>query len=110
MPLRDWDEANAVAEQTMSSDVEPFDANTIANAQDLLALCRIYCPTPEVVAKGYWSTLSISWPDFELEVFDDRIEVYRFGHQSAIDIWYEQHLPGQNFSVRFTDELPKLST
>lgn len=84
-----------------------FDVGTIGNARDLLQLCATCCPLPMDVAKGYWATLSISWPGFELEVFEDRIEVYRFRSDGGTDIWYESHSLGQAFSDRLLEELPR---
>ena len=35
--------------------------------------------------KGYWTTVLLWWDKFELEVFGDRVEVYRF-HDKDTDI------------------------
>jgi len=107
MLLLSWVQVEAAADRIMSGDGVIFDVSTIANAKDLLKLCRSHCSLPEVIAKGYWTTLSISWPKFELEVFEDRVEVYLFEVPSGTDIWYEPHSPGQDFSARFIDALPK---
>lgn len=48
------------------------------------------------------------WDKFELEIFEDRVEVYHFD-QPQLQVWYEQHTPGQEFSSRFLGELPKAS-
>jgi hypothetical protein len=108
MPLCDWKEVEAIAEAIMDVSVEPFDAETIANARDLLTICRGCCPVPVDVAKGYWSTLCLVWDKFELEVFGDRVEVCHL-EQPQLQVWYEQHIPGQDFSLRFFAELPKVS-
>jgi len=108
MPLRDWNEVETVAKEIMAVSVEPFDAETIANARDLLAICRGCCPVPDDVAKGYWSTLCLVWGNFELEVFEDRVEAYHL-EQPQLQVWYEQHIPGQEFSLQFLAELPKVS-
>jgi hypothetical protein len=107
MFFKDWDEVETVARQVMLASGETFDTGTICNAEDLLGLCRSQCPVPECVAKGYWTTLSVYWPGLEFEVFEDRIEVYRFKGNSSTDIWYEEHSSGQEFSARFLDELPR---
>jgi hypothetical protein len=61
------------------------------------------------VAKGYWSTISLSWPKFEIEVFEDRLEVYHFKDDGRTDIWYEMRKPGGAVSEKFPDELPTLA-
>jgi hypothetical protein len=84
---------------------EPFDVRTVANARDLLSLCRNRCSLPQGVAKGYWNTLSVSWPKFELEVFEDRVEVHQFKDRGGTQIWEEYHSSGQEFSARFIEQL-----
>jgi hypothetical protein len=80
----------------------------VANAGDLLKFCRAHCPIPDEVAKGYWSTISVSWPKFEIEVFESRLEIYDF-KDGETDIWHEEHIPRQNFSNRFLDQIPRLT-
>jgi hypothetical protein len=87
---------------------KPFDRDTIANAQDLLQTCRVGAPLPDSVGKGYWSTIVLSWPGFEIEVFDDRLEIYRFNEDRSTDIWYEEHRPQSAFSEKFLSELASL--
>lgn len=109
MPLQDWDGVEAEVGQVVNSGSGCFDAATVANVGDLMSVCRVCCPLPTEVAKGYWSTVSISWPEFEIEVFESRLEVYDFKEDGGTDIWYEEHTPGQQFSTRFLDELPRLT-
>jgi len=42
----------------------------------------------------------------EIEVFEDRLEVYRF--EPTFGVWYEDHKSGQPFSPSFEAELPRL--
>ena len=106
MKFQDWNAVEAEARTVMLASVEPFDAKTIENAQDLFAACRTRYPLPDGIGKGYWSTLLLWWATFELEVFEDRVEVYRFHHRST-EIWEEQHKPGENFSDHFLNELSR---
>ena len=109
MSKMSWDFVESEIKRIISEAQLPFDPDTIANAQDLLETCRLNAPLPVAVAKGYWSTISLSWPRFEIEVFDDRLEIYHFNDKST-DIWYEGHQPHESFSQRFLDELSALRT
>ncbi len=108
MPFKDWEEVATAAESVFSTSDEPFSRETIENARDVLAGCRCTSLLPNGVEKGYWSTLCLIWDKFELEIFEDRVEVYHFD-QPQLQVWYEQHTPGQEFSSRFLGELPKAS-
>lgn len=109
MEPRDWDEARSEVDRIVAESPEPFDPNTVANARELILICQDRCPLPTWVAKGYWSTVSLSWPKFEIEVFEDRLEVYHFNDDKSTDIWYEMHRPGGGFSEKFLGEMPKLA-
>ncbi|MGA8742902.1 MAG: hypothetical protein WB561_17075 [Terracidiphilus sp.] len=109
MQTRDWDEVRVEVHRIVEDSAEPFDHTTIANAQELIAVCAFYCPPPTDVSKGYWSTVSLSWPKFEIEVCEDRLEVYHFNDDKTTDIWYEMHEPGSAFSEKFLDELPRIA-
>ena len=102
-----WDEVRIKVDQVAEESPDPFDAGTIANVRDLLAVCHNRYPVPTSVAKGYWSTFSFSWGGFETEVFEDRLEVYHFNDQRS-EIWYEEHQPGESFSPRFLAEFAAL--
>jgi len=52
--------------------------------------------------------VSFSWEDFEIEVFGDRLEVYRFYDQRS-KIWYEEHRPGAAFTPKFLAEIAALA-
>jgi hypothetical protein len=110
MPFNDWDGVALAAESVFSTSAEPFSRETIENARDLLATCRCSSPVPDDVGRGYWSTLCLFWGEFkfELEVCSDHVEVYHL-EKPQLQVWYEQHTPGQEFSSRFLAELPKAS-
>jgi hypothetical protein len=88
-----------------------YDAHTIMNAYEFLDLLRRQnAPVPEI-GPGYWPTFSITWDtsgaeNLEIEVFKDRLEVYRF-FDGRTDIWNEPHLPGARFSPKLLAELPR---
>lgn len=108
MEPRDWDQVQVAADRVVAESSEPFDPRTVANARELISICRAQCPLPTWVAKGYWSTISLSWPKFEIEVFEDRFEVYHFNDGGSTDIWYEMREPSGSFSERFLNELPRI--
>ena len=88
-----------------------FESETIAQVRDFLRLIRGRCPVPKV-AKGYWSTISFYWDEtvggpIEVEVFADRLEVYRFFDQRT-DIRHTAHAPGEAFPSEFVSGLPLL--
>jgi hypothetical protein len=109
MLFENWDAVETAVGQVADAVPGSFAVNTIANARDLLNLCRASCPLPVEVQKGYWNTISISWPQFEIEVFESRLEIYDFKADGGTDIWYEEHTPRAMFSARFLDELPRLT-
>ena len=104
-----WDLIEKKIERIVSDAQQQFDPNTIANARDLVETCRTTTSLPDSVTKGYWNTISLSWPKFEIEVFEDRLEVYHFNDGST-DIWYEMHESSGPFSEKFLDELRRLAT
>ena len=93
-----------------SSLLEHFDPNTIANAFEVVSACEPRTRLPSGVKKGYWPTVSLWWEGFELEVFEDRVEVYRFRSDGGTDIWYEEHSSTGSFTPRFLEELQRLAT
>ena len=114
LELNDWDGVETEINRIIAESPEPFTPETIANVRDLIGLVRDRCPIPGV-AKGYWSTVQVGWEPWpsgpshglEIEVFDDRFEVYRFYDQRT-DIWDEPHVGGEAFSPAFLAELPWL--
>jgi hypothetical protein len=104
----DWDQVLVSVDQLVASSPEPFSTNTVANAHDFLAVCVVGTPVPTSVTKGYWETVSFSWETFEVEVFEDRLEVYRFYNQRS-EIWYEEDQPGAAFTPKFLAEIAALT-
>jgi len=87
---------------------EPVTEATLANVNDLLAVCRATVRPPDLVARGYEPTICIAWGNLEVEVFADRVEVYRF-FEGRTDIWDEEHQPGDAFSNRLMAELASVN-
>ena len=106
--MDDWQGIEQRIVEILHESPERFDPNTIANLHDLVSLARERCPPPKALAKGYWSTFIVAWDKVELEVFEDRIEVYPHS-DGAMDIRYEAHSPRSTFSAEFIAELPMLS-
>ena len=105
--MGDWDAIETQMGKLFETSFELFDSNIVGNMRDLPTACRIRCPLPDGMKKGYWSTVVIWWSNFEIEVFEDHLEIYRF-HDRSTEIWYEEHTPGQTFSPKFLAELPLL--
>lgn len=101
-----WDAIEAAVAQAISTSPEPFAPATIANAGDFVRACRLRCPIPEGVAKGYWTTIRIWWKQLEVEVFDDRYELYQF-IQGNTRIAHFEHAQGAELPQEFIDQLPK---
>jgi hypothetical protein len=106
--FENWDAVDREIDRLIANSAETFDSNTTANTKDLLTLCQARCPLPEGVAKGYWSTIRLWWGNFEIEVFEDRYELYRFFDQKT-DIEYVGHMPSRTFSPGFLAQLPSLT-
>jgi hypothetical protein len=107
--VSDWSDVEAEIKRIIASSREPFDPDTIAQVADLMSFMRPRCPVPEV-AKGYWSTIRFMWDNampgpLEIEVFGDRLEVYRF-FNGRTDIQHVAHVPGAPFSAELAAELP----
>ena len=102
-----WDGVAAEINRIVSQATEPFDAETLGNVRDLMAVLRDRCPTPDAVDKGYWSTVCFTWGNFQIEVFSDHLEGNRFYDQRT-DIWHDDHMPGEAFSQRVLTELAAL--
>jgi len=103
-----WDSVRLAVDSVVSGPLEHFEPSTVANVLDVLSACERRTKIPEGVKKGYWTTVVLWWDKFELEVFGDRVEVYRF-HDKGSDIWYEGHMPGESFTPRFLAELNTLA-
>jgi hypothetical protein len=102
----DRDAVEARVVRIVAESPKPFDAETIAQIQDFLSYLRGRTTIPEV-AKGYWSTLRVMWvkDKFEIEVFGDRLELYRF-HDQRTDMRNVFHVPGEPFAMDLNAELP----
>src|SRR5258708_124124 len=103
-----WNSVQIDVDQIVATSPDSFDRNTIANVRDLLAVCRNESPVPMDVAKGDGNAVWFCWHKFEIEVFEDRLEIYHFYDQRS-DIWYGEHRPGDSFTPRFLAELAALS-
>jgi hypothetical protein len=75
-------------------------------------LCGAIALFPKIT-KGYWETIILSWDiqpkGFEVEVFGDRLELYRFDDRRT-DIKNVAHRAGEAFPTTLLAELPKAST
>jgi hypothetical protein len=109
MPETDWDTIEKDIDRFVRESKEPFAPTTLANTQDLIKVCRA-CHVLPSVSKGYWSTVCFSWAGFQIEVFDESFEVYHFNRGKGLDVWYEEHRPGEPFSNKFLDELKAASS
>ena len=81
------------------------------NLDELLLVIRSTNRPAPAVSSGYWATFCLTWEieearNLQIEVFDDRYEIYRF-FDGKTDIWSELHVPGEPLSAAFTSELPK---
>jgi hypothetical protein len=103
-----WDSVRLAIDSVFSSEFEHFEPNTVANVLDVFSACEGRTRTPDGVKKGYRRTMILWWDKLQLEVFEDRVEVYRF-HDTSTDIWYEEHKPGKPFTPRFLAELNTLT-
>ena len=74
-----WKSVEEAVARVVSETSDSFDPATLANVHDLVQACRGLCAAPDETAKGYWSTICLSWEGLEIEVFQDRYEFYRFG-------------------------------
>jgi hypothetical protein len=107
--MNDWPAVEAEIERIISAETqEPFTPETIAQARDFLQAVRDRCPLPNVLCKGYWSTIIFSWSGrLDIEIFADRVETYRF-HPGRTDIRHFAHAPGEPFPPELMNELPAI--
>ena len=68
--------AGALVERVATEAAIP--ARTVAHARSLIAHATGCWPAPEAVQPGYWPTLCLTWPALEIDIHDDRFELYRF--------------------------------
>jgi hypothetical protein len=109
--VSDWAAIEAQIDGIVQRSGGAFALETVAQVRDFLQLIRGRCRVPRV-SKGYWNTISFAWDEtvggpIEVEVFKDRLEVYRFFNQRT-DIRHTVHAPGEPFPQEFVNELPLL--
>jgi hypothetical protein len=104
----EWEPVARAVGQAIEFSPEPFSSATIANVHEFISACRISCPTPDGVAKGYWSTIRIWWKGLEIEVFDDHYELYRFGQGGTV-IEHFNHTPGTELPPDLMIKLTKIT-
>ncbi len=110
MGIVDWSGVKRTVAEVVAARPDEYAASVVRNLDDLLAyIQRSNRPAPSILP-GYWPTFLVEWEaeeakNLQIEVFDDRYEVYRF-FNGRTDIWYEPHAHGDTFSDRFIAELP----
>lgn len=90
--FRDWEEIELATRSLFTENPSLFDSATIRNVHDFLRRASRSCPLPDGTCKGYWNTIRILWKNAEVEIFDDRYELYLFA-QGKADISYFDHQP-----------------
>ena len=106
--FQNWGEVEQSVAQAIAGSSVPFDPATVSNTHDFLGLICARCPLPESAGKGYWGTICISWTDVEVEIFDDRYELYQFtdGHT---DIEYFDRVLGSDVPADLLNKLPPIA-
>lgn len=99
-----WDDVIARLDCIVAQAPEPFEQDTIDNGRELIHYLRERFAPPDAFDKGYWSTFSLVWDNFEIEVFGERFETYRF-FEGATDILHFSHRPGEPFPPEFLAQL-----
>lgn len=106
----DWaDLAKAVA-TIVDERPDEYEPAVRQNLDELLLVIRSTNRPAPNVSPGYWPTFCLSWEaeearNLQIEVFEDRYEVYRF-FDGRTDVWYEPHAYGAPLSAAFLAELP----
>lgn len=106
----DWQAVDTAVSSCVGQRPGEYDSATLAVMSDLLAFMRSTGRAVPDVSTGYWPTFCLSFDtpgaeNLALEVFGDRVEVYRL-HEGRSDVWYEMHEPGGDFSEAFALEIP----
>jgi hypothetical protein len=104
--LQNWDAVWQAVARSIEDSPEPFVPATISNVRDLLRAIPKTCPIPVGTGRGYWSTIRIWWKEIEIEVFDDRYELYRFG-KSKTDVEHFERTPGTEIPPDLVRQLPR---
>lgn len=105
--LHSWEAVKLEITQIINSSSEPFDPATIQNAEKFIHICRDRVRTPIGVAKGYWSTICIVWDGIEVEILDDRYELYGFA-DGATSIEYFDAGTREDIPEKLIERLPCL--
>ncbi|WP_420479928.1 hypothetical protein [Brevundimonas sp. FT23028] len=105
-----WADVGQTVEDLVAERPDEYGSEVRAVMADLLALMERLDGARPYIGPGYWPTFVLNFdePGFEnlqLEVFGDRIEVYRFTDQ-LFDVREEKHVPGEGFSEAFIRDLP----
>jgi hypothetical protein len=106
----DWVRVEAEIAAIIAERPTEYGPGTRQNLAELLELLRATSRPAPSITPGYWPSFCVTWDakgteNLEIEVFDDRYEVYRF-FDGRTDIWYEHHAPGATMSSAFLSELP----
>jgi len=104
--LDSWGVVVAEFESIVAIADSGFSPETIAQARQFLDFASTHCSIPHGVCKGYWPTIRVSWetPAFEVEIFSDRLETYRF-RDGTTDIKHWDHAPGAPYIADLISEL-----
>ena len=108
----EWERVGRQRAEAIAGRPSEYDAVTIRNLDDLLALVRSAGGPAPQVGPGYWPTFSVGWENapeaenLEIEVFGDRYEVYRF-HDGRTDIGHYERAPGEPIPEAVVSELPR---
>jgi len=105
-----WERARREVESCIAERPSEYELATVAVMNDILELLRRTGRQAPNIWPGYWPTFCVDWDlpgaeNLKLEVFDDRVEVYRY-NETLFDVWDEKHAPGSAFSEAFLNELP----
>ena len=105
-----WAKVKQAVAEVVAARPDEYAPSVVRNLDDLLAhIQSTNRPAPSILP-GYWPTFLVEWEaeeakNLQIEVCDDRYEVYRF-LDGRTDIWYEPHADGGSFSDAFIAELP----
>jgi hypothetical protein len=103
--LGDWASIESEIIRVAAESKEPFAPETVVQAKELLKFICAKCAVPNI-AKGYLSTVRFLWNGFEIEVFDDHLELYRFP-DGSVDIQYVYRVPSEPFPADLLAMLPR---
>ena len=103
----DWRSVENEISRLLAQSGAAFAPAALASIADFFELARRRCPVAEV-ASGYWrNSMRFCWNavSFEVEVFEDHIELYRF-YDRRSEIRHVPHNPGGTFPNDVVKELP----